>query len=682
MNKVYLAIRTPLYNAVIEKFDILNENALKHTAHSIKSSINSKKIELFNNFSTAQKYSTNSKIDNNYATSVVLDALSKSIGFKSHAHYIQQQKSVIQTLKNKYNLRKYVTAFNQSHGIENSSHSFYEIDFHQLSGQTIFNIGICTQYINSKDLENFSNNKNPIIKLLFNFHHLPGIDYIEYDEDKCLNDAKKILEMILLSNNNELSLNDNSYTKIDIINYLYEELSRKLDLSLTNHISTYAFFKSHDSQCYKTLVPFSEIHINFIKNNEYHHISNYSDDKIKTSKAVFDVFITILHALYQEFIKQEEITVHTLQDNNRIVIFNKQNGEYCILVKNQISELLPRRDRITGLPFNELPYCIQEEYHYEYWRLFEYSKPVYYETAPSYYQLRDTLPQSNSQYFNETNNEKQFHIENKGYEPLRPPKHLRFLDIYPDLTHQNINNVVFHKTSVLGKTLWISDLISHNNFSKFIDENPNFFNERNPKADKLVIHKMHNENIEIQDDFIHNHNPYREKIDAISVTWFDVVKYLKWFEECSFQPFRLLMPSEFYELRIRGHKDTWLSKDEFIQLKSQEQNLNADDLSQHDQEYFHHQYRALKHDITKDGIRFHTDVDEAEWLGNFKLIRTKLMSEIGGTWSLAQRLANDPQHPILPDTFLNPPQEISCHNNGHDFGFKTYFRLCFEEPIS
>lgn len=681
MNKTYLVVRTKNYNAIVEHFDVLNENAFKHAAHSLKAPNDSGKINPFNNFSNARKYSTNSKIDNNYENSVVLDALATSTGFTSHAAY-KQQLPVIQKFKTQNNLKKYVPALS---GIATCSINFYELPFHELSGQTIFDISSAqTKYISRHTLDSGSENIQPIIRLLAEFHHLPSIGLIAYNESQCLDEAEKILEIIQSNNEDRFSLNDDTYTKVDIINYLYKELLLKLDMSSKNHISTYNFTTLHDSLRYNTLIPFINIQIRFIENNEYHHINDYSDYKIKTSQAILDTCTKILHVLYQEFIKQQAITIHTLKGNEHIVIFSKQNGEYCILVKDQISELLPREDRLTGLPFNELPYSMQEDYHYEYWKQFEHTKPICYEESPDYYQFRDSYSQYKVQYFNENDNDKKFHIEHKKYQPLRLPRNLRLLENLSNttLTCQRIKNILFHKAIVFDKTLWVSELISHDDFAVFIDNNPNYLNERNSQADKLVIRSNNIRDVEIKDEFLHNHNPYREPVNPISVTWFDIVKYLKWFEECAFHPIRLLMASEFHELRIRGHKDTWLSKDEFIQLKSQEQNLNADDLSQHDQEYFHHQYRALKHDITKDGIRFHTDVDEAEWLGNFKLIRTKLMSEIWGTWSLAQRLANDPQHPILPDSFLNPPQEISTQNNGHDFGFKTYFRLCFEEPTN
>lgn len=680
MNKIYLAIPTANYNAVVEHFDILNANAFKHAAHSLKSSLNPKKIDQFNNFSTAQKYSTNSKIDNNYENTIILNALSKAIGFKSHAHYMQQQ-PVIQKLKAQYNLRKYVTSFNQSYGVETNCYTFYEVQFHKLSGQAIYNLSsnIQNMLLNYAQIEPSNNHK--LITLLSDFDNLPNVMRIDYDENQCLQNAEEILKAILSSDNIELSLSEKTYTKADFINELYYTLFRKLDMPSKEHISHYNFTKIHDSQCYSTLVPFPEIQNHFIKNNEYHHISDYSDYKIKTSEAVFDTFIKILRALYQEFIKQEEITIHTLKDNDQAVIFSKQNGEYCILVKNQISELLPRQDRLTGLPFHELPYCMQEDYHYEYWQKFEHTKPIYY--SPNYDQFRVTSSQYKVQYFNESNNEKHFHIQNSGYQPLRPSKNLRILEDFQDtnFTHQWINNILFHKTSIFGKTIWVSDLVSHDNFSSFINENPNFFNERSAEADQLVINNKGNENIEIiKNEFIHNYNPYREPVDPISVTWFDIVKYLKWFETLSFRPMRLLMPSEFYELRVRGHKDTWLSRDEFMHLKAKEKGITVDDLSENDQEYFYNQYRSLNYDITSDNLRFHTAVDEAEWLSNFRLISTKLMTKIEYAISLAELLARNPQHPIFPDTFLAPPRELSAQNNGHDFGFKTFFRLCFEEP--
>ncbi|KXI21746.1 hypothetical protein [Photobacterium sanguinicancri] len=213
-----------------------------------------------------------------------------------------------------------------------------------------------------------------------------------------------------------------------------------------------------------------------------------------------------------------------------------------------------------------------------------------------------------------------------------------------EITHRKLTDFV--EVNLIGKRLMISPLISINELNKFIAERPDYIDYRGG-------------------DILSSVNNEEDLTLPASVTWFDAMAYLNWFEETRKTPARLLTAHEYSLLRAKDDitkaQESQASDLNFLNLNSEGDVLFQSNsyISTDNYPLAVVRFGNVNRYTNSFGIEFMCSNSFAEWLMEETCIRSG---------SLKSFYHND-------NVIRSRP---SASSTGAYKGVKTGFRICYE----
>ncbi|QUM79209.1 hypothetical protein HWV01_02145 [Moritella sp. 5] len=338
---------------------------------------------------------------------------------------------------------------------------------------------------------------------------------------------------------------------------------------------------------------------------------------------------TLKFNLFRERIEQSENGwVDVIPFNNNLIFLRGDDGQYDFVFKNQRDEIFEHQIFGKALKRADIPSCISD-YQFLRWHYFEYqgwrqmdrhcAENLYYEKGHYQYNYpgQDVVLQD-------------YYKDKGGFVPkkLRTGKRL----------------ACFNEVLLGGKRLMVSQLITIDDLNRFAISRADYMEYR--IGDNL--------------DSVNNED---DSTLPVSVTWFDVLAYLNWFEANTEIPARLLTVNE-YELIRAEEKISKTQKNTASDLKFVDRDGKV--FPEHPAYMAEGEFQALdlkfgnidKH-INSFGLEFMQSNYFAEWLMEGTSIRSGNLK-----------------------SFYNNDHIIRCcppkSNTGKYKGIKTGFRICYE----
>lgn len=241
------------------------------------------------------------------------------------------------------------------------------------------------------------------------------------------------------------------------------------------------------------------------KTNKESYIQN-----CKEHKAILDLFIYRID-------NQEKGWVEILSYNENLIFLKGKDGEYDFIFKNQREDKFEHQIYDPYLQRAEIP-KFDDTYHFQRWYYFEFMgfrQEIRHKAEQKFYAEN---PAEN--YFKEYIVKK--YLENKYKEPHKPI--LQKISGFQEIKLQN------------GKTLMVSDLVTIQDFEIFKSENSDYFKRREKLEKSYKIDVLESVNSEI------------DKSLPVTVTGYDVWKYVHWFNQKHGIQTRLLDDEEYREI--------------------------------------------------------------------------------------------------------------------------------------
>lgn len=247
---------------------------------------------------------------------------------------------------------------------------------------------------------------------------------------------------------------------------------------------------------------------------------NPSDNSLENYKKEYKTYQSLLELFTYRIDNQELGWVEILPYNENLIFLKGNNGEYDFVFKNQRDEIFSHQMYAPYLKRAEIP-NFDDKYHFERWYYFEFSgfrQEVKHKSEQNFY-----ANNPREDYFKENIVKK--YLENHYKKPKF--KNLKELDGFTKIKLKN------------GKILMVSDLISIGDFEVFKSENQDYFNRRekinlDPSNDRL--------------DNLDSVNREKDKSLPVTLTGYDVWKYVHWFNEKYGIETRLLDDKEYLEI--------------------------------------------------------------------------------------------------------------------------------------
>jgi len=207
--------------------------------------------------------------------------------------------------------------------------------------------------------------------------------------------------------------------------------------------------------------------------------------------------------------------IKVLPFSDSLVFLKGSDGQYDFVFKNQRDKIFDHQIFGKSLKRADIPSCISD-YQFFRWHYFEYqgwrdmdshnSENLFYDKGnrlPGHYPGKDEILQS-------------YHEEMCNFKPKKVQSSLKL----PGFKEAIVNN----------KPLMISSLITIDQLCRFIEANSDYLEYR-------------------VGDNLDPVNTEADRTLPATVTWFDVLAYINWFEKETEVPIRLLRLAEYEELR-------------------------------------------------------------------------------------------------------------------------------------
>lgn len=317
--------------------------------------------------------------------------------------------------------------------------------------------------------------------------------------------------------------------------------------------------------------------------------------------------------LFRERIGQgDEGWVEVIPFNDKLIFIKGRNGEYDFLFKNQRDKSFDHQIYGNSLKRSDIPSFI-EDYNFARWHYFEYKG----------WRERD---------FHEAEN-LHYRAIKKGIDYPGIDVLLKKYYVKTGVFKQGIKKVSdehpdYFPVKAKGKQLMVSNLFSIDDFSDFLNERVDYLKYREGKSLATV----------------NNEDDYSL---PVGTTFFDTLAFIKWYEDKTNLPVRLLKYEEFLE--IRGEESLLDPQDILLVDKFQKNNCRFN--------------RPLKWYEREGGLKFIQSNNFGEWLFEKTCIRTGSLLDF--------RTNNN----VIQDR----PQPYSL---GAYKGLKIGFRLCYELDTS
>ncbi len=365
--------------------------------------------------------------------------------------------------------------------------------------------------------------------------------------------------------------------------------------------------------------------------NQPHEIELYLGNTDKASLNRDKALVKTKFDLFRKRIEQGcEGWVEIIPFNNKLVFLKGENGQYDFVFKNQRDKVFEHQIFGKSLKRSDIPSFVSN-YQFLRWHYFEYqgwryldshnSENLFYEKGnkSSGYPDRSTILQS-------------YHVAEGNFIP-KPKK-------------SSIKLSGFHEVFVESKPLMVSNLITIDELNCFKENNSDYLEYRV------------GDNLESVNDEHDNTLP-------ATVTWFDVLAYINWFEKEVGVPVRLLRLSEYAVLRepekIPIERHPVFTDLKFIDTFGRVYSEHPPYMAEDDFQRLTCRFGNTKQIQSEADLKFMESNSFAEWLLEETCIRSGNLKSF----------YND-------DLIIRskPPLE----STGKYKGVKVGFRLCYEMP--
>lgn len=323
--------------------------------------------------------------------------------------------------------------------------------------------------------------------------------------------------------------------------------------------------------------------------SDYYTKSDIEEDR-KLHKKYLDFFVSRIDSLDKGW-------VEIIPYNENLVFLKGEDGEYDYVYKNQRDEFFEHQIYAPFLKRADIP-SFDNDYHFKRWFYFEYCgfrQKIHHLAEVDFYKNGGnghTYPGYQAL-------SKEFLIkqENYKYDNKKTSKELDG----------------FHKINIsTDKNIMVSDLVTIKHWKDFCKENIDYINKRT-KMDNLE--SINNEN----DDF------------PISLTFFDVLKYISWFNKKHCANTRLLSYEEYKKISPNKQKENceWVNDIEFLYDKK----VTKEPPPYMEEEKFQNIIMRFSEDlefIKFNEINFINSDRFAEWVLEKSCIRSKTLTSFYG----------------------------------------------------
>lgn len=362
------------------------------------------------------------------------------------------------------------------------------------------------------------------------------------------------------------------------------------------------------------------------------------------SKEQIDEFKKKQESIFHDFTKLIDASdkgwVDILPFNSRLIFLRGENGAYDFIFKGLKSKLFDRKFDRKFINICDLPYFI-EDYHFSKWQYFEFDGSIeetVHETEKKFYATGGSLKSYPGQF----DLIKDYMSKYCGYSNPSIKK--------VSSLHKN-----FLRIQVEDKELAVSNLISIKEFEEFLNQS----------------------SFQMNDEYLKNflaNNQEKEKSLPVTVNFYDVLKFCKWYSDTYNIQVRLLRTQELEHIRVNQFNHIALVEDfnnsDLVQFYDHNDNLFSDNLGfQYHPPFLNSsEFNNLRcsfnpnlHiDSTTVGLNMICSNFWAEWVLEKSVLRT------GGLKTFNN---------IAAKAFRDSPPLESTGRRKH---IKTGFRLCYD----
>ncbi|MDR1460405.1 MAG: formylglycine-generating enzyme family protein [Campylobacteraceae bacterium] len=439
-----------------------------------------------------------------------------------------------------------------------------------------------------------------------------------------------------------------NHTKILIKTEEYEKITsdRNIDFMIPIHVSNFIqyanligdmFIKNDDNVQNEYLYQSYEHYRGLVKQEEY---------------------IKIAQHIHELFLKSKKGWIAIIPFSKHLIFLKADDGKYDFVFKNLRTEkhCYPHEGYIKH---KYIPSAFREDYDFERWQYFGFRRDEKSAEQTDLWHEKDRHEAevefyANNELFNYPSTHeimKNYYIKKGLYKPYNKQK----------IKPKKIDS--FNKVEIDNKTLYVSNCITIEEFSRFCEET-NYKNDRSKKLQEIETVN------------------YEEKDMPVSVTWYDAIAYCKWMEDLHKVNARLLAKEEFYRLCPKTNSNKSITDplcnrcnydtkiDNTVSLYDYKYSFESELIFIMDSKEFHldnkiiMQWRKPLQYIEKNALKFCINETFLEW-----------SSEKGITLSALY------QYEKMDNSTLYMYFFAPDSNNKYKH-IKTCFRVCYEEGVN
>lgn len=224
----------------------------------------------------------------------------------------------------------------------------------------------------------------------------------------------------------------------------------------------------------------------------------------------------LMFSFFRELIEEgDEGWVDIIPFNPNLIFLKGRDGDFDFVFKNQRDKRFKHEAFGGSMRISDVPSFI-EDYHFDRWQYFEHCGWREYEKheAEEFFYASGGTP---NEYPGTSVVYKNYYRDKGLYSPRYSVKCNKLLDR-------------FSRVSCKGELLAVSNVVTISEFSVFAKENPDYLAERKGDSLKPV-------------------NDEQDKELPVSLTWFDAVRYIKWYQDVTGVAVRLLTLNEYKAIR-------------------------------------------------------------------------------------------------------------------------------------
>lgn len=373
---------------------------------------------------------------------------------------------------------------------------------------------------------------------------------------------------------------------------------------------------------------------------QYYYAQSYQADinnDLALHEKLLDFFVSRI-----EFLDKGWVDVIPYNDN--LVFLKGENGEYDFVYKNQRGELFDHQIYSPFLKRSEIPY-FDDEYHFKRWFYFEYKG---FSKRISHLAEIDFYKDGGSEHNYPRDLLKEYLTKNREYIPYKIKENKRL---------DGFNKIKIHET----KEIMVSRLITIRDWNCFCEENNEYITYRK-NMDDIVSINTDNDNL------------------PVSLTFYDVLKYIDWFNKKYDTNTRLLTYEEYKSISPFKPKERSECNTRDISFFDNEEYIEypiyyvENDLDKIIASQFSENIKIVERDeFEKIALRFSKNINIiehkninfidsdyfAEWLLEKTCIRSRTLTDFGGNKFMIR--------PLIP---------FEC--SGKFDYTKIGFRLCYD----